>query len=377
MPRFHPESPDVSREDLAKLQFVAEFRKQLHGLTRGNRAAYDASGAAAGEDADAIRATMERQPYFQAWSSALRSSQDLMWGLVGQAVDADRERLALRLRSISNQAEGSVKLDPDLAMPAYFAGADTHRMPGGYMLDVDDDDLRAGALYDLGGAIYQLGVGNRVGGLLNDSRGRTVAAHLKTRFPGLAPARILDMGCGVGHNTVPLAQAFPDAETVGIDVGAALLRYAHLRAEGLGQAVHFVQDDAEHTRFPDGHFDLVVSQIVLHETSPDAMARIIAESARLLRPGGVAVHLEVPLRSDQGDAFQRFMNLWEEYYNAEPNIAAVLDADLETIARNAGLGDVVLGYQSIPAAGAETSVFAPARDLGVFGQWLIVSGRKP
>jgi SAM-dependent methyltransferase len=299
-----------------------------------------------------------------------------MWGLVGKSVDSDRDRLALRLRSISNQAQGSVTLDDAVTSPPYFAESDTHRMPGGYMLNSDDDDLRAGALYDLGGAIYQLGVGNRSGGLLNDTRGRTVVAHLKTRFPDLKPERILDMGCGVGHNTVPLAAAFPAAETVGIDVGAALLRYAHLRAEGLGQAVHFVQDDAEHTRFPDAHFDLVVSQIILHETSPEAMARIIKESARLLRPGGVAVHLEVPLRGDQGDGFLRFMNLWEEYYNAEPNISGVLDADLEAIAADAGLSDVALGYQSIPAAGATTSAFSPTRDLSQFQQWLIVSGRK-
>jgi SAM-dependent methyltransferase len=381
MTRFHPESPDVSREHLAKLRFVADFRKQLHAMAGGNRAAYEAdvAGQVLHGDRDArraaIRDAMEQQPFFQGWSSLLRSSQDLMWGVIGQAVDADRERMALRLRSISNVAQGSLDLDPKLEAPSYLTEGDTHRMPGGYMSTRGDDDLRAGALYDLGGAIYQLGIGNAVGGLLNDSRGRTLVAHLHARFPALDPSRILDLGCGVGHNTVPLAAAFPQAETFGVDIGAALLRYAHLRAEGLGRPIRFVQDNAEHTRFPDGHFDLVVTQIVLHETSPKAMAQIIRESRRLLAPGGVAVHLEVPLRAEPGDDFQQVMSLWEQYYNIEPNIAAVIDTDLAALARDAGLQDVQMGYQTIPAAGVRESRFALERTPGPFAQWLVVSGQ--
>jgi SAM-dependent methyltransferase len=255
-----------------------------------------------------------------------------------------------------------------------MAAADTHRMPGGYMADGAADDMNAGALYDLGGAVYQFGVGNMAGGLLNDSRGRTLLAHLAHRFPDFAPGRILDMGCGVGQNTVPIAAGFAGAEVFGIDVGAALLRYAHLRAEGLGVPIHFIQDNAEHTGFAEGSFDLVVSQIILHETSPAATAAIIRESRRLLRPGGIAVHLEVPLRAGNGDDFYNTMMLWEEYYNAEPNISGVMDEDLAGIARAAGFGEVVLGYQAIPAAGAKTSAFSEQAGAKGFGQWLVLSG---
>jgi SAM-dependent methyltransferase len=282
--------------------------------------------------------------------------------------------MRLRLKALGNQARGSVTLDPDLDGPDYVVRADVHRMPGGYMGTGGDEDMQAGALYDLGGAIYQLGIGNKAGGLLNDSRGRTVVAHLRTRFPDLAPSRILDMGCGVGHNTVPLAAAFPDARVTGIDVGAPLLRYAHLRAEGLGHAVHFMQDNAEHTKFEDGSFDLVVSQIMLHETSSAASARIIAESRRLLRPGGVAIHLEVPLRAEEGDDFDQVMWLWEQHYNAEPNIAGVMDDDLAGMAGAAGFSDVMLGYQAIPPNGQEHSAFTPRKTSKGFGFWLVFSG---
>jgi SAM-dependent methyltransferase len=382
MTRFHPESPEIAQDSLSRLRFIADVRKQMHtSLSKGNRAAYEADIAASVDEAAsveerraAVRAALERHPYFRGWSSMLLASQDLMWRVVGQSVAHDTERMKLRFKALAPQAIGSVTLDGDLSGPDYVVRADVHRMPGGYMGAGGDDDMQAGALYDLGGAIYQLGIGNKAGGLLNDSRGRTVVAHLRARFPNLAPLRILDMGCGVGHNTVPLAAAFPDARVTGIDVGAPLLRYAHLRAEGLGHAVHFIQDNAEHTKFHDASFDLVVSQIMLHETSRAASARIIAESRRLLRPGGVAIHLEVPLRAEDGDDFDHVMWLWEQHYNAEPNISGVMDDDLAGMARSAGFSDVMLGYQAIPSAGSEQSAFTPRKTSKSFGFWLVLSG---
>jgi ubiquinone/menaquinone biosynthesis C-methylase UbiE len=68
----------------------------------------------------------------------------------------------------------------------------------------------------------------------------------------------------------------------GIDVGGPLVRYAHARAAALGHDINFAQMNAEETTFPDGHFDLVVSHILLHETSGKAMPRIFKEAHRVL-----------------------------------------------------------------------------------------------
>lgn len=75
--------------------------------------------------------------------------------------------------------------------------------------------------------------------------------------------------------------------------GAGLLRYdASARARVINQTVHFAQQNAEATEFPDGSFDLVVSHILLHDIPGAAMRRVFAESYRLLKLGGVMVHLE-------------------------------------------------------------------------------------
>jgi ubiquinone/menaquinone biosynthesis C-methylase UbiE len=362
--QFHPESPNVAAPELSRLAFIADLKRHLYlKLGAANRRLYekrlarpgDAALAASAQAArrEEIRADMEKEPYFQGWSSAVRASQDLMWRYVDQTVEANRERLESRFATLAEQARGRVETDPDLEIPDYLAAADIHRMPGSYHTDRGPRDLRAGALYDLGGAVYQLGIGNSQGALLNDTRGQTLVAHLAQYYPTLAPARILDMGCSAGHNTVPVWRAFPDAEVHAIDLGAPMVRYAFLRAEGLGARIHFSQQNAERTRFPDASFDLVLSQIVLHETSPAATRRIFEESFRLLRPGGVVVHLEVPIRYEHSDVFDQFIRSWEEYYNNEPNISGAAATDFRALATEVGFERILTGYQSTPGPKAE------------------------
>src|SRR5205807_7337786 len=86
-------------------------------------------------------------------------------------------------------------------------------------------------------------------------------------------------------STLPYVDAYPEAEVHAIDVAAPMLRYAHARAEALGRRVHFSQQNAESTNFRDESFDLIVSHILLHETSAKAVRNIVRECHRLLRKG--------------------------------------------------------------------------------------------
>jgi ubiquinone/menaquinone biosynthesis C-methylase UbiE len=224
---------------------------------------------------------------------------------------------------------------------------------------------------DRGGAVYMLG---RNGGMLNDLRGQTAMAHVLTRFPDFAPSRILDMGCGIGTSTVPAAQCFPDAEVHGIDVGASMLRYAHARAEHLGAAVHFSQQSAEKTDFEDASFDLVFSCVMFHETSQAATMAIVEETRRLLRPGGLAVHLEVPLLHDNSDPWVELSGELEAQFNNEPNWRGALTADYRALFEASGFKDVEIGYQATsPAARSGPFRFGPESE-GVFRSWFVASG---
>ena len=151
-----------------------------------------------------------------------------------------------------------------------------------------------------------------------ESKAEVIQRFLKERFPDFTPTKILDMGCSAGSSSTPWALAFPKAEVHAVDVGAALLRYAHARAEALGAKVHFHQMDAGATTFPDSSFDFVVSHNAMHEMPQKTQAAMFKESYRLLKSGGIAIHQDVPLRYAEKDAFGRFESGWDLKNNNEP-----------------------------------------------------------
>jgi SAM-dependent methyltransferase len=200
-------------------------------------------------------------------------------------------------------------------------------------MDLGDGDCSAGALYECGGNLYAFGQGLS----RTDSKAAHVQRYIQEQFPDLKPRRILDMGCSAGSASVPYAQAFPDAEVHAIDVGAGMLRYAHARAESLGAAVHFHQRDCADTRFPDGWFDLIVSHNMMHEISDATRRGMLRESWRLLAPGGVCVHQDVPLRFAGLSEFERFELSWDTLNNNEPYWEVYANADLARDLEAAGV----------------------------------------
>ena len=196
-----------------------------------------------------------------------------------------------------------------------------HGQPGGYDLNLSDDDVTAGAFCEGAGRIYARGQGVVAKG---NKAIHYLFENLREAYPDLKPRRILDIGCGTGGSAVAAKAFFPDAEVHGIDIGAGLMRYAHARAELQGVPVHFATQSGEQTDFPDGHFDLIVSGTLLHEMSFKAMYNMCRESHRLLSAGGVMAHLEVALRhKDVDDLYFQSYRDWSTHYNAEPFLGKV------------------------------------------------------
>lgn len=270
-----------------------------------------------------IRAAMDADGWYRFYLSARRTAQELIWESAIPPVEADPPRGGF-----------GADLDPAVVPPRYMSAIDIHCMPGGYAADRGGDDMAAGAVYDRGVYLYMSGLM----GPRNDAVGALTAVYLKAHYPDFSPGRILDMGCGVGHATLPYCDAYPDADVHGIDVAPALVRYADARARDWGRAATFHQRDAERTGFPDGAFDLVTSHIVLHETSGRALGAILAESYRLLAPGGMAVHVDQP-RFDGSDAWGTFLQENETHYNNEPFWRRYRSIDLRAAARATGFDD--------------------------------------
>lgn len=122
------------------------------------------------------------------------------------------------------------------------------------------------------------------------------AAHVNSRVADLAeellpgpPARVLDLGCGVGGTLLHLATLWPGAELDGVTLSAAQVRIARRLAEGrgLGARIRVRQGNFLDTAAAGPGADLVLA-IESHVHAPSAAA-FLAAAARQLCPGGVLV----------------------------------------------------------------------------------------
>jgi SAM-dependent methyltransferase len=379
----HAVLPDTSSDEFARQEFVKSLKFHLASkVSPGNRTAYEARAKGQFEkeegrapaDYHEIRRAMAKEPYFRFWSALQRNSQEMMWKSTQMPVERQLDELVNTAKQ-SERKLGSLTLDADMPIPRYHTLVDIHCMPGGYHTDFTDDDVANGAVYDRAVYIYAMG---RMGPF-NSDIGDTTIAYVKQHYPDLKPRRILDMGCTVGHSTLPYCDAWPEAEVYGIDVGAPVLRYAHARAESLGKKVHFSQQNAEKTNFPDGHFDLIVSHILVHETSHVAMRNIMREANRLLSKGGVIIHAETPPYREL-DPFDAFMLDWDTRNNNEPFWGASHEIVPAEIAGETGF-DPAKAFEGMqPSAFDEaeakrTKVFQGG-DFGGGGMWYVWGVQK-
>jgi SAM-dependent methyltransferase len=270
--------------------------------------------------------------------------QDRLWASVLTAIEDDRSRLEAVYHR-HQTGPGGLELDPDLEFPRHQLKTHIHRMPGGYLQDPHSDSFETGVLYDHGVFLY----GRGWFGPLNDALGQTIIHHvLAQHYPHFQPQKILDMGCSVGHSTLPYASAYPQAQVWGIDLGASLLRYATARARALDQTLYFAQQNAENTHFADQSFDLVVSHILLHEIPGVARQRVFAESYRLLKPGGMMVHLESKLFLKPPTLVARYFRDTEVWANSEPYLASSEFTDFPTYALEAGFAPEAFQIHEVP-----------------------------
>lgn len=349
-PYAHPMMPRATHDELARQNFIASFKITMEDeIYPQNETVYRArveprflrEHNRRPANRHEVRRAMASEPFTQTWSSIARTLQEMMWDASGETVERQLPELIAKAKV--SDPRGSLTLDPGLKVPGYNAAIDIHCMPGGYATELCEDDVYAGALVDRGGYYYALPLQGKTAnafrdtaeGLYRGAAGRNIIRYLEGAFPGFAPRRILDMGCGIGGGTLPYVDAYPGAEVFGIDLGAPLLRYGHARAEGLGKAVHFSQQNAEHTDFPDGHFDLIVSHGLAHETSAKAIRRIMAEIARLLAPGGVTLHSD-PQMGRGLTPHDAFMHDWDTQNNNEPFWGTLHDVGVADLMTGAG-----------------------------------------
>jgi ubiquinone/menaquinone biosynthesis C-methylase UbiE len=170
--------------------------------------------------------------------------------------------------------------------------------------------------------------------MADESMVRTLAAQARAIWPQEAPLfqryalpaepRIIDAGCGTGEVASRLAELFPEARVLGVDILDHHLERARTRYAKLALRLSFEHQSVFALTAADGSFDLTVCRHVLQAIPhPD---KVIAELARVTRPGGY-LHL---IAEDYGMLhFQRgALDPRELWHVAPPCFEAATGTDL-------------------------------------------------
>jgi ubiquinone/menaquinone biosynthesis C-methylase UbiE len=101
-----------------------------------------------------------------------------------------------------------------------------------------------------------------------------------------ASGRFLDIGTGPGHIPLLICEEVPGSSVLGVDLSENMLIHAkrHCEASAFADRIEYQLMDAKDLELPDGHFDAVYSNTILHHI-PDPRS-FLSGAYRMLRPGG-------------------------------------------------------------------------------------------
>lgn len=325
--------------------------------------AYQREHGHAPRDRSEGKQAFETDPLFKLWSSVVYTSQDLMW----QTVDETCQRVLpgfVEKRKALETAEtgGQLELAPELELPEPIRSVEIHRQPGGYFGEFGDYALLTGLRYFGTVELYRAAKGLATGKTVGEPGiGHFIVNSIKKRFGDISPAAVLDLGCGTGVETVAYKQSYPDAKVSGVDLSAPLLNFAHVWTEDAGLDIDWRQADARATGYADESFDLIVSNIMFHETWFDIVPAIMAEAKRLLKPGGIFLNADTAYQPQLLNIPKQVSNDWQVTNNGEPFWTGYADLDMRE--------------QLIEAGFTADQVFADYDPLGQ-GQFHIFGARK-
>jgi demethylmenaquinone methyltransferase/2-methoxy-6-polyprenyl-1,4-benzoquinol methylase len=164
------------------------------------------------------------------------------------------------------------------------------------------DEPQVQAMFDRIAGLYDRVNSLMTAGLHHQWRRRATA--LAELAPG---GRALDVATGTGDLAFSLAERVgPSGEVVGVDFAERMLEVARRKASALGASVRFETGNALALAYPDDYFDAATVGFGARNFSD--LERGLAEMARVVRPGGRVVVLEIT--TPRRPPLSTFFRLW-------------------------------------------------------------------
>ncbi|TYC52780.1 class I SAM-dependent methyltransferase [Rhodobacterales bacterium] len=143
----------------------------------------------------------------------------------------------------------------------------------------------------------------------------------------------VDIACGTGGLLRPALASFPRLKAVGLDLSEPYLGVARERLKS--HRASFVTAMAEKLPFADDSLDVVSCVFLFHELPPKVRRQVIAEIARVLKPGGSFLFVDSLQTSDVSD-YDGLLSIFPQLFH-EPYYKSYLTENLGALCADAGL----------------------------------------
>ena len=189
---------------------------------------------------------------------------------------------------------------------------------------------------------------------------------------GHRPSRILDVATGTGDFSILAARRWPESRITATDLSEKMMERGREKARkaGVGNRIHFEQEDCAHMRYAGHSFDTLLSAFALRNF--ENLDQCLSEMWRVLEPGGcfAVIDLCQPVAFPMKHLFKAYQRvvmpsvgrLISRDKRAYSYLPATMRAvpqgdDMAAIFRKAGFSDV--SYRRLP-----------------FGMCILYEGRK-
>ncbi len=197
---------------------------------------------------------------------------------------------------------------------------------------------------------------------------REVASRMLERlnYMLIEPQVVLDAGAGTGYCTLDVAQRYPAAQIIALDIASGMLQQTRSKTE-LDNNISYVSSDVEKIALADNSVDLIVSSLTVQWCNDYIKA--FTEFKRVLKPGGCLL-----FTSFGPDALKELRHCWHKvdnnnHVNSFIDMHHIGDALLQ-----AGFKDPVMDTETITVTYKD--VYQIMRDLKTIGAHNVLNGRR-